>query len=56
MEIWFIITIIALIGLLLSAGLLYMSHQAPNDSFNEFRRQERDDFFYRIKLNSSRLK
>ena len=56
MEIWFIITIIALIGLLLSAGLLYMSHQAPTDSSNGFNRQERDEFFYRIKLNSNRMK
>lgn len=56
MEILFIITIVGLIGLLLSAGLLYMSYQTPTDSLNEFERQKRDDFFNRVKLNSSRLK
>jgi hypothetical protein len=56
MEILLLMSVTGLVGLAVSAGMLYATQRPYFEQKNDFDHQGRDDFFQRLKANAARLK
>jgi hypothetical protein len=56
MEFFLLMSITGLIGLTVSAGILYKAHRAQSELRKRFYNEDHNALFRRLKLNANRLK
>lgn len=56
MEIILLMSVTGLVGLAVSAGMMYASYHPQPNNTREFERQGRNDFFRKIKIKANQLR